>query len=81
MPDDDYEEVRVGYECYDTPQTPACGCEHCSKINSEKDKAKQIKELLDVLDYGFNAKFHPDVRNAFWYIHKIIKILRLMNGL
>ena len=81
MPDDDYEEVRVGYECYDIPQTPACTCEHCSKIDAKKDKAKQIETLLGIMEYDFNTKFHPDVRNAFWYIHKIIKVLRLMNGI
>ena len=71
MPDDDYEVVT----------TVPCGCEHCSKINDKMEKAKQIEGLLDIMGYDFNTKFHPDVRNAFWYIHKIIKVLRLMNGI
>jgi hypothetical protein len=70
MPDDDYEKVTVG-----------CGCAQCSPINTKMEKDKQINALLSIMEYDFNTKFHPDVRNAFWYIHKIIKVLRLMNGI
>jgi len=72
MPDDDYEMVRVGYECYDLPQTPACTCEHCSKINAKKDKARQIETLLA------EAEKTTSGDHATVYL---VKVLRLMNGI
>lgn len=71
MPDDDYEAVRVGYECYDIPQPPACGCEHCSKINAKMDKARQIEKLLKEAE-------RATAEHAKVYL---VKVLRLMNGI
>jgi hypothetical protein len=76
MPDYDYEEVRVGYECYDLPQTPECGCEHCSKINAEKDKAKQIETLLGMISFG--TQVDHDWRKVMM---DVLKVLKIMNGI
>ncbi len=51
------------------------------EVIAKREKAKQIEELIGAVERDINVRFHPDLRNAFWYIHKIIKILRIMNGL
>ena len=76
MPDDDYEVVRVGYECYDIPQPPACGCEHCSKINDKMDKVKQIERLLVEAETNTSIVQHHQLA-----MRNVLQILRIMNGI
>ncbi len=80
MPDDDYEEVRVGYECYDIPQTPACECEHCYKVNAKMENTKQINALLDFID-GHITMVRGDNFEVYAAVKNITKVLRLMNGI
>lgn len=76
MPDDDYEVVKVGYECYDIPQPPACGCEHCSKINAKMDKARQIEGLLKEAEINTST-----VQRRQLAMRNVLQILRIMNGI
>ena len=80
LSDYDYEDGQYRDRKSKTPDSEVrCGCSKCNGRHKRMEKKKKINELLDAMEYGFNTKYHPDMRNAFWYIHKIIKILRIMN--
>jgi hypothetical protein len=64
--DDDYEVVT----------TMPCGCEHCSKINAAKDKAKQIEELLAEAEINTST-----VQRRQLAMRNVLQILRIMNGI
>jgi hypothetical protein len=75
MPDDDIPWPHRRYQI--CPQTPACTCEHCSRINAKMEKDKQIKELLYKIDKQVGSRN----ANVTWNVLPlIIKILKIMNG-